>query len=83
MHPAPASQHVLQAPIVVSADTAANRYVTRAPFVYVEARGEDQLVLAGTVTHTTRLEDGALRIVQKRVDLVNAGAALPAVFLFL
>jgi hypothetical protein len=30
-----------------------------------------------------RVEDGALRIVLKRVDLVNAGAALPTVYLFL
>lgn len=83
MHPAPACQHVLQMPRVVASDAAANRHETRTPFVYVEARGEDQIVLAGTVTHTTRVEKGVLRIVTKRVDLVNAGAALPAVFLFL
>lgn len=82
MHPRPASQHVLQAPAVEAADVAGNRFVTRAPFVYVEARGDDQVVLAGSVVHETRVEAGALRIVLKRVDLVNAGAALPPILLF-
>lgn len=81
MHPRPASQHILQAPAVESADVVRNRFVTRTPFVYVEARGDDQVILAGTAIHESRVDAGALRIVLKRVDLLNAGAALPAILL--
>jgi 3-phenylpropionate/cinnamic acid dioxygenase small subunit len=83
MHPPPASRHVLQAPAVETLDHAANRYVTQTPFVYVEARGDDQVMLAGTVRHELRVADGELRIALKRVDLLNAGAALPTIYLFL
>jgi 3-phenylpropionate/cinnamic acid dioxygenase small subunit len=82
MHPLPASQHVLQAPEVTHADPGANLYATRTPFVYVEARGDDQTVLAGAVTHESRATRDGLRLVLKRVDLLNAGAALPPIFLF-
>lgn len=74
-------QHILQAPVAEEIDHGANRYRTRTPFVYVELRGEDQRVLAGTAEHLLRLEGGVLRIVQKRVDLLNAGAPLGTIFL--
>lgn len=74
-------QHVLQAPVCEEIDHAANRYRVRTAFLYVEARREDQQVLAGTVEHLLRLEGGTLRIVRKRVDLLNAGAALGTIFL--
>jgi 3-phenylpropionate/cinnamic acid dioxygenase small subunit len=83
MHPPPASRHVLQAPAVETLDHAGNRYATQTPFVYVEARGDEQVTLAGSVRHEMRVEGGALRIALKRVDLVNAGAALPTIYLFL
>lgn len=74
-------QHVLQAPACEELDHAANRYRTRTAFLYVEFRNDEQLVLAGTAEHLLRLDGGALRIVEKRVDLVNAGAPLPTLFL--
>jgi 3-phenylpropionate/cinnamic acid dioxygenase small subunit len=74
-------QHVLQAPVCEELDHAANRYRTRTAFLYVEFRNEQQLVLAGSAAHLLRLEGGALRIVQKRVDLLNAGAPMPTLFL--
>jgi 3-phenylpropionate/cinnamic acid dioxygenase small subunit len=83
MHPPPASRHVLQAPAVEALDHAANRYVTQTPFLYVEARGDEQVTLAGSVRHEMRVAAGELRIALKRVDLVNAGAALWTIYLFL
>lgn len=74
-------QHVLQAPACEEIDPAANRFRTRTAFLYVELRREEQQILAGTVEHLLRLEGGALRIVQKRVDLLNARAALGTIFL--
>ena len=74
-------QHVLQAPAVEEIDHGANRYRTHTPFFYAEYRQGEQLVLAGTARHTLRLEAGALRIVEKRVDLLGAGNPIPSIFL--
>lgn len=74
LSPMPRSQHVLQAP-------QAEGLVTRTPFLYVEARDEEQIMLVGTLTHSFKIENGALRITEKRIDLVNAGAGLPSIFL--
>ncbi len=74
--------HILQAPAVEEADASVNRFVTRAPFFYVETRGDAQFFLAGRVMHRLRAEHGTFRIVEKRVDLTNADAALPPIFLF-
>lgn len=81
MHPGVRSQHVLQAPAVEEADSAANRYRLRTPLFYTEARGEKQTVLTGVLRHTLRAQRGQLAIVEKRVDLLNAAAALPPIFL--
>lgn len=76
-------QHVLQQPTVIHADEAGSRFELATPFLYIEARGEDQLLLAGTALHLlVRDEASALRIALKRIDLVNAGAPLPAIQLF-
>lgn len=75
-------QHVLQPPSVEQHDDGAGRYALRTPFVYVETRGERQLLLAGTARHHLVARDGMLRIRQKRVDLLNADAPLPAIQLF-
>jgi 3-phenylpropionate/cinnamic acid dioxygenase small subunit len=75
-------QHVLQASSVERHDDAAGQYELRTPFVYVETRGERQLMLAGNARHQLILVDGALKIRQKRVDLLDADAPLPAIQLF-
>jgi 3-phenylpropionate/cinnamic acid dioxygenase small subunit len=82
-HPPSRGQHVLQPPSIERADEAAGGCELRTPFVYVEARGEEQLVLAGTYRHRlVRDGDGAWRIELKRVDLLQAGMPLPAIQLF-
>ncbi len=77
------SQHILQAPEIEEADPVAGRWRTRTPFVYLEARGDEQMVLAGTALHELAHEDGTLKIRLKRVNLLNCDAALPSVQLFL
>ena len=81
-HPPSRCQHVLQPPRVVQADLDAGRCELRTPFIYVESRGEHQLTLAGVACHRLVRRDGRWRIALKRVDLLNAGAALPAIQLF-
>jgi 3-phenylpropionate/cinnamic acid dioxygenase small subunit len=81
-HPPSACQHVLQRPVVERTDEAGATVLLRTPFIYIESRGEDQLLLAGTCRHelVRRSESWAIRL--KRIDLLNPGRALPAVQLF-
>jgi len=81
-HPPSRCQHVLQQPRVVQADLETGRCELHTPFIYVESRGEQQLMLAGVARHRLVRRDQIWRIALKRVDLLNAGAALPAIQLF-
>ncbi|WP_114971492.1 aromatic-ring-hydroxylating dioxygenase subunit beta [Rhodoferax ferrireducens] len=80
--PVSRSQHVLQLPQVDLVDHGGNVYELYTPFFYAEARGEQQTLLTGAWRHQLRLEQGQLRIVLKRVDLLNAQAAHVAIQLF-
>lgn len=77
------AHHLLQTPGVDVADVAGNRFVTRTPFHYTEAQGDETFFLVGTVFHHLTVQDGRLLMRLKRVDLLNPDAALPAVQLFL
>ncbi len=79
--------HLLQRP-EIQADNPwhkpeAGQYVVRTAFHYVEARVDDQKLYAGWTTHELRVENGQLRIRQKRVDLLNCDAALSNIQLFM
>lgn len=75
--------HLLQAPQVESIDDAAGRYQLRTSFHYVETRRDEQTLFAGWATHDLRVDEGRLRIVLKRVDLVNCDAAFGNINLFM
>lgn len=82
-HPPSHCQHVLQQPSLVHADAQDGRCELHTPFVYLEARGERQLMLAGTVRHRLVRRGDGLQIELKRIDLLSADAPLPAIQLFL
>lgn len=83
MAPGVRSLHVVQQPRVEASQSQGDEYRVSAPFVYVEVKGERQFMLAGTWRHRLRVQsDNRLRIVQKRVDLLNASAAHEAIHLF-
>lgn len=67
--------HVIQRPFVDEYDPEANRYVTNTSMHYVETRLDDQQLLALTARHELTVVDGAIRIANKRVDLLNCDAA--------
>ena len=46
---------------------------------YVETRMDNQFLLALTATHELRVVDGAIRIANKRVDLLNSDAAFGSI----
>ena len=67
--------HVIQRPFVDEFDTGEGRFRTNTSMHYVETRLDDQILLALTATHDLALVDGAIRIANKRVDLLNSDAA--------
>ena len=75
--------HLLQVPTVEVYEPSANRYVLRTEFHYTESQGDELQFYVGTCFHHLTVVDGALRMTQKRVNLLNCDAALPAVQLFL
>jgi 3-phenylpropionate/cinnamic acid dioxygenase small subunit len=80
-HPASHSQHVLQ-PSRIEQESA-DEVRLRTPFLYVEARGEDQVLLSGTARHHLVRTPAGWSIREKRIDLLNAARALPAIQLFI
>jgi 3-phenylpropionate/cinnamic acid dioxygenase small subunit len=78
--PASRCHHVLQAPEV---ETALGGFVVRTPFLYTETRGDDSQRYAATAWHELVEMPEGLRIRLKKVEILNADAALPSIQLFL
>ena len=55
----------------------------RTPFLYIEARGDEQVMLSGVCRHRLVQISGAWKIREKRIDLLNPERPLPAVQLFI
>ena len=75
--------HVLQTPTVDARDDTKGEYHLYTPFHYVETRLDEQTLYAGWARHHLVLQDGALKIRLKRVDLVNCDAAFGNIQLFM
>ena len=56
-------------------DLEKGEFQTNTSMHYVETRLDDQILLALTATHDLKLVDGALRIANKKVELLNSDAA--------
>ena len=77
------SLHLLQTPTVEPKDAARpDEHRVRTVFQYTESQGDELNTFVGVCWHRLVVVGGALRIRQKRVDLLNSDAALPAVQLF-
>jgi 3-phenylpropionate/cinnamic acid dioxygenase small subunit len=78
------SLHLLQTPTVEARDAARPaEHRVRTVFQYVESQGDEMNTFFGVAWHRVVVDArGALRLAQKRVDLINSDAALPAVQLF-
>ena len=81
--PASRCHHLLQTPTVEIFDAEAGHFVVRSEFHYTESQGDELQLYVGTFFHHLTLQDGALRMTLKRVNLLNCDAALPAVQLFI
>jgi len=82
-HPASHCQHVLQRSVVEGNDGPDGELALRTPFIYVEARGNEQILLAGSCRHRLVRTPEGFRIRQKRIDLLGAPRALPSIQLFI
>ncbi|MGC2032761.1 MAG: aromatic-ring-hydroxylating dioxygenase subunit beta [Steroidobacteraceae bacterium] len=76
-------QHVLQKPAVEQTQPDLGEYVMRTPFMYLETQLDRQTLLSGVAYHRLVSIEGALRIRQKKIELVNCDAALPSIQLLL
>ena len=75
--------HVMQTPEVEKSDAARGEFLVRTPFLYTETRGDESQRYAATAWHTLVGSSQGPRIRLKRVDILNADAALPSIQLFL
>jgi 3-phenylpropionate/cinnamic acid dioxygenase small subunit len=77
-------QHVLQRSMRVDAADGDDRaHELRTPFLYVESRDGEQVLLTGLYRHWLVNVEGAWKIRLKRVDLLDADRPLPAIQLFI
>ena len=65
--------HVIQRPFVD--EITEDRSVTNTSMHYVETRLDEQFLLALTAVNELAVVDGAIRIANKRVDILNSDAA--------
>src|SRR5580692_8185147 len=70
--------HLVGNVVVEEADAAKGEYLIGSTVIMVEYREDKQRLFAGRQQHRLRHEGAGLRIVQKRVDLINCDAALDA-----
>jgi benzoate/toluate 1,2-dioxygenase beta subunit len=70
--------HLIGNALIEGADEGKGEYVVGSTVIMVEYRDEQQRIFAGRQHHRLRREGDALRIVQKRVDLINCDSAFEA-----
>lgn len=75
--------HLLQTPAVLVMAPQDNRFELRTPFLYTELRAGRTTQLPGVARHHLTLTEQSLRIRLKRVDLLHADTALPAIEFYL
>ena len=77
-------QHVLQRSTALKiADAEVDGYDLQTPFLYVESRDHEQVMLTGSCRHMLIAVGGTWKIRLKRVDLLDADRPLPAIQLFI
>jgi len=81
--PRSACQHVLQASRIEAGGSDGGEIGMRTPFLYLEVRGDEQILLSGAYRHRLVRIDGAWKIREKRVDLLAPERPLPAIQLFI
>ena len=76
LQPFPRTAHMVSNVMIDSHDAASGEIVANSKFLMIEYRGGAQRFYGGVYTHQLVEEDGALRIRQKKADLVNSEGPL-------
>ena len=71
--------HLVGNVLLEQADEAKGEYVVGSTVIMVEYRDEAQRLFAGRQRHRLRRDGASLRIVEKRVDLINCDCAFEAI----
>lgn len=77
------SMRVVQKPYVTQGADLDNDHTVSCNLFYMETQGADQLMLGAKVDYLLRGARDEFKIMQKRVQLLNADSALPAIQLFI
>ena len=83
LRPQVRSMHVVQRPEIMVVDYETNLHRVSCNLAYFEHQAGNQLVLGACVSYTLREVDNRLRIVEKKIELLNMDAFLPAIQLFI
>ncbi len=81
LQPAVRGMHVVQRPTVLQAEGPLLK--VGAQLIYMEYQAGQQVVLGARVSYTLRPEQDSLKIVEKRIELLNSEDFLPAIQLFI
>jgi 3-phenylpropionate/cinnamic acid dioxygenase small subunit len=83
LQPRVSSMHVVQRPEVDAREAGGGLPGLTSNIVYLEHQGRDQIVLGARVRYMLRETEGQLRIVEKKVELLNMDGFLPSIQLFI
>ena len=77
------TSHIVSAIVVESVCEASNQLIVGSAFTMAEWRSFGLRTFAGLYTHTLKVSDGRLQILQKRVDLIDSSEAFEPIEVFI
>ena len=83
LKPAPRSSHIVNNVMLDEYDETSGVCVVTSRFIMLQYRREEQDVFGGSYTHHLKVEESGLKIVKKRVDLINCDAPMGNILLYL
>jgi 3-phenylpropionate/cinnamic acid dioxygenase small subunit len=76
------SHHLIQTPLILITNEVENRFQLETNFHYIESHGEQETFLAGHWIHDLIVDQGNLKILNKRVNFFNIKKLMPSIYLF-
>ena len=83
LKPAPRSSHIISNVMLDEFDEASGVCVVTSRFIMLQYRREEQDVFGGSYTHHLKVEEQGLKIMKKRIDLINCDAPMGNILLYL
>lgn len=83
LHPQVRSMHVVQRPEVDEINLESRQHTVSCSFMYLEFQAGEQLIFGGHARYQLRQVDADLKIIEKKISLLNMDTYLPAIQLFI